>query len=203
LIHQAHGVVLDIGPGSGEWLSGFDKEKITKIYGVEPNVNHHPKLRERIRKAGLQDKYVIVPVGVEDLGDKWIKQGSVDSVVTVLCLCSIPTPDIMIGDLYKYMKEGGMWILFEHVKTKNAGWLMNYQCKFFFFSRGGVNRITLTYIEAMVNIFWPHVLGGCSLTRDTERSLKKAGPWSKVDLSPPDDETPYAVVPHVQGILVK
>jgi cyclopropane fatty-acyl-phospholipid synthase-like methyltransferase len=133
LIHQAHGVVLDIGPGSGEWLSGFDKEKITKIYGVEPNVNHHPKLRERIRKAGLQDKYVIVPVGVEDLGDKWIKQGSVDSVVTVLCLCSIPTPDIMIGDLYKYMKEGGMWILFEHVKTKNAGWLMNYQCKFFFF----------------------------------------------------------------------
>jgi hypothetical protein len=25
-----------------------------------------------------------------------------------------------------------MWILFEHVKTKNAGWLMNYQCKFFF-----------------------------------------------------------------------
>jgi len=33
LISQAHGVVLDIGPGSGEWLSLFDKKKVKKIVG--------------------------------------------------------------------------------------------------------------------------------------------------------------------------
>jgi hypothetical protein len=70
-------------------------------------------------------------------------------------------------------------------------------------SVGFFNSFMLTRIEAFVNVFWPHVLGGCSITRDTEKSLKSAGSWSKVDLSPPDDETPYQVLPHIQGILMK
>jgi SAM-dependent methyltransferase len=129
LIDQARGIVLDIGPGSGEWLSLFNKEKITKIYGVEPNVDHHPRLRERIVQAGLQDKYVIVPVGIEDLGEEWVKKGSVDSVITVLCLCSIPTPEYMISQLYQYIKKGGIWIIYEHVKTKEGVFMTAYQCK--------------------------------------------------------------------------
>jgi len=61
----------------------FDKEKVTKIYGVEPNVDQHAKLRERVKEAGLEDLYVIVPVGVEDLGEKWVKRGEVDTIVTI------------------------------------------------------------------------------------------------------------------------
>jgi SAM-dependent methyltransferase len=129
LINQAHGIVLDIGPGPGEWLALFDKEKVTKIYGVEPNADHHPRLRERIAHAGLQDKYVIVPVGIQDLGDKWVEKGSVDSVVTVLCLCSIPTPEYMIRELYQHIKEGGIWILYEHVKVKEGILIKFYACE--------------------------------------------------------------------------
>ncbi|KAG4436323.1 hypothetical protein IFR05_008217, partial [Cadophora sp. M221] len=69
LIAQARGVVLDIGPGSGEWLKCFDKEKVSKVFGVEPNPDQHPLLRERITEAGLEGVYEIVPVGVEDLGE--------------------------------------------------------------------------------------------------------------------------------------
>ena len=32
LIGLARGVVLDIGPGSGEWIGLFDKEKVIKVF---------------------------------------------------------------------------------------------------------------------------------------------------------------------------
>jgi len=54
LVSLAHGVVLDIGPGSGEWVSLFDKKKVDKIYGVEPNRDHHEGLRRRIKEAGCE-----------------------------------------------------------------------------------------------------------------------------------------------------
>lgn len=120
LMALASGVVLEIGPGSGEWVGTFDKSRVTKIYGVEPNKDHHALLRQRIKKAGLEDVYVICPVGVEALsegkGKEWeVKKESVDCVVTVQCLCSVPEPRKMMGELYEYLKEGGSWILYEHV----------------------------------------------------------------------------------------
>jgi SAM-dependent methyltransferase len=133
LIAQAHGVILDIGPGSGEWLTCFDKSKVSRIYGMEPNRDHHERLRERVKEAGLEDIYVVVPVGVEDLGSlKGIDlgKGEVDSVVTVFCLCSVPQPKKMIGELSGYLKEGGNWIVYEHVVTKERGWIAWYQGEF-------------------------------------------------------------------------
>lgn len=127
LMAQARGVVLDIGPGSGEWISFFDKTKVTKIYGVEPNRDHHHLLRKRIKQAGLSDVYVIVPVGVEDLGQEWVGEGSVDTVVTVQCLCSVPQPREMINALYGYVKEGGQWLVYEHVITHQGGLIALYQ----------------------------------------------------------------------------
>lgn len=56
---------------------------------------------------------------------------------------------------------------------------------------------------ATINLVWPHFLGGCSLTKDTEKMLKQAGPWSKVNLAQPETEPTYAVLPHIKGVLVK
>lgn len=132
LLSLASGTVLDIGPGSGEWVSVFDKSKITKIYGVEPNRDHHPALRKKIKEAGLEGRYEIVPVGVEDLGVKWVGLGSVDTVVTVQCLCSVDEPRKMMGELYGYLKEGGSWIVYEHVVVyPHQGFFMKkYQGEF-------------------------------------------------------------------------
>lgn len=32
MLELAQGIVLDIGPGSGEWIGRFDKEKVTKVH---------------------------------------------------------------------------------------------------------------------------------------------------------------------------
>jgi SAM-dependent methyltransferase len=117
LVAEARGVVLDIGPGGGGWLKHFDKTKVKKIYGVEPSPDHHEKLMQNIKENGLEDIYVLVPVGVEDLGEKWVKMGEVDTVVTIQCLCSVDEPQKMIRELYGYLKDGGCWIAYEHVKT--------------------------------------------------------------------------------------
>ena len=59
LSNSAKGVCLDIGPGSGQWLTLFGRAnnpQITKIYGIEPNVELHSMLRENANKAGIGTK---------------------------------------------------------------------------------------------------------------------------------------------------
>jgi len=183
LIAQARGIVLEIGPGSGEWVQLYDGKRVTKIYGLEPNKDHHALLRRRIKEAGLENIYEIVPVGVEDIGKFGIEDGSIDSVVTIQCLCSVTRPEGMIGELYGYIKPGGQWIVYEHVKTHHEGFMTRYQ--------------------DTIDIIWPHFLGGCSITRDTEKWLLAAGDWGSISLKQPEVETKYQVIPHVLGVLVK
>ena len=49
---------------------------------MEPNTDHHEGLRKRIKEAGLSDVYVIVPVGAENLGTRWVQKEEVDSIIT-------------------------------------------------------------------------------------------------------------------------
>jgi SAM-dependent methyltransferase len=120
--NNARGVLLDIGPGSGQWLFLFARAmnpSITKIYGVEPNAGLHAELRANAVKAGLGDVYEVIGCGAEELGTKGgVQRGSVDTIVTVQCLCSIPGPERVIGDLYPLLKPGGKWLVYEHVRTK-------------------------------------------------------------------------------------
>jgi SAM-dependent methyltransferase len=115
------GTVLEIGPGSGMWTSIFSPKylpSITKVYGVEPNPAQHPALQRQIAAAGLDDgTYEIVPVGIEDLAASGrVPLNSVDCIVTIMCLCSIPEPEHNIRQLYGYLKPGGRWYAYEHVK---------------------------------------------------------------------------------------
>lgn len=128
------GTVIEVGPGSGMWVSIYgdqyatlsdtvDKSipgkrtRVEKVFGIEPNATHHAALQSRISEAGLDGSYTIVPVGIEDIGSTGlIPKGSVDAIVTVLCLCSIPEPEKNIRELYEYLKPGGRWFVYEHVK---------------------------------------------------------------------------------------
>ncbi|KAK3351980.1 S-adenosyl-L-methionine-dependent methyltransferase [Neurospora tetraspora] len=230
------GVVLEIGPGSGMWVSLFSDEKylkdedeqqghdgeeeheglsaswatiaseqqqqkqatkkvvgsrqrITQVYGVEPNYGIHPLLQHNITQAGLSQTYTILPFGIEDI-ERYapqIQPESLDCIVSILCLCSIPEPQKNIAILYRYLKPGGRWFVYEHVKccsNKPGGWFMNAY-------------------QAFVNLFWPVCLGGCQLRRDTARYLREAGPWTDVDLAQPPKEQWHQTVPHIYGILTK
>ncbi len=117
---KAYGTVVEIGPGSGNQLSRYNKSNITKIYGVEPNLDLHAALRQTIKETGLSDIYEIVPCGVEDfdtLREYGILEGSVDTVMSVQVLCSVPRPEVMVKAIYRLLKPGGQMIVYEHVKS--------------------------------------------------------------------------------------
>jgi SAM-dependent methyltransferase len=186
--NNATGVCLDIGPGAGEWLYLFAKAKnpsITKIYGVEPNIGMHPKLRENAVKAGLGDIYEIVGCGAQELQAKaGFQSGSIDTIITIQCLCSIPTPQVVIRELAPLLKPGGKWLVFEHVKTKYRG---------FFVDRW----------QAGLNLIWPQFLNGCDIRRPTDQWLVDAAQWRSVDLRDGKGEGYYDTIPHVVGTLTK
>ncbi|KAI0526704.1 S-adenosyl-L-methionine-dependent methyltransferase [Xylaria bambusicola] len=213
------GVVIEIGAGSGLWVDIFSnrhlrgagegaagegeeggnraasaRQEITRVYGVEPNPEHHHALWHAVDDAGLLDVYEIVPVGIEDLSSsssssgrkKWdgnIEPGSVDCIVSVLCLCSIPDPQENIHELYKLLRPGGRWYVYEHVKVRYSWYMRLYQ--------------------RFLNIFWPRFIGGCELCRPTEQTLRETGPWAKIDVGQPVDEPWYHCVPHILGVFTK
>ncbi|KAJ4267729.1 hypothetical protein NW762_003844 [Fusarium torreyae] len=152
-----NGVVLEIGAGTGMWADVFAKVNggvsdegdaegevrrrkggngLTRVYGIEPNPKSAATLRRRVKEIGLDGVYEVVPVGIESLNDPeaWdgrIEPGSVDCIVTILCLCSIPEPEKNIKLLYESLKKGGRWYAYEHVRVnENKGFFLRvYQCK--------------------------------------------------------------------------
>ena len=123
LIYEAYGMVLELGPGDGQQIGRLDPSKITKIYGIEPNLALHPELRTSIAKAGLENIYTIVPCGIEDraeLRKYGIESEGMDTILSIKVLCSVPEPERMTRELYRLLKPGGQLLLSEHVRSKNV-----------------------------------------------------------------------------------
>lgn len=132
---EAGGTVLEIGAGTGVWAGLVAGQPgVERVFGVEPNAASLKVLRGTVEREGVGEKYVVVPAGIEDAGE-WVERGSVDCVVTVLCMCSIPDPDRIAKEVYGYLKPGGRWYAYEHVRADGVGWWMQcYQGKPLLFS---------------------------------------------------------------------
>ena len=99
----------------------------------------------RVHRAGLGGVYNIISAGIEDINKfqvigsdgnaRMIEKGSVDSIVTLLCLCGIPDPEKNIAELYQYLKKGGRWFVFEHVKHSGPWYMRFYQGLYPIFER--------------------------------------------------------------------
>jgi SAM-dependent methyltransferase len=93
LLSQAKGRVLEVGAGTGETVKYYDRSKVDVVYGVEPNLAALGDLRGQVVKFGMEDKYEILPFGVEDerkMSAAGVMPGSIDTIVCV----PIPTPAI-------------------------------------------------------------------------------------------------------------
>lgn len=192
LIAHATGVVLDIGPGQGHFMHLYaespNRTKITKIYAVELNKEHHPALIANANKAGLGDVFEILDCPIELLESKaGIQRHSIDTIVTFTVLCSMNDPEVLIKELRTYLKpNGGKWLVYEHVRRRDNGGIAWYQNK--------------------LNFIWPTFLNGCQLTRDTSDFIHRTGGWdmekSGGGLKQPENDSPWAVLPSTMGVLV-
>lgn len=93
-----HGVVIDLGPGSGNQLARFDTRRIAHVYGVEPNTAFaNEAFAERLRRTdiGAEGKYTLVPCGIEDAAEVLerrygVREGEVDCVLSMQVMVSGP-----------------------------------------------------------------------------------------------------------------
>lgn len=194
LLSRAHGVVLDIGPGSGSQVTYFSNNpNITAIYGAEPTLGLHQALQQRIDEAKLSDKYHILGCTAEkkDLLAALRKQGVsataeiFDTIVCVRVLCSVPNPDETVRELYSLLRPGGQLIVVEHIKNP---WTKNGSI---------IGRLAQLFYTA---IGWTFFMAACDMNRDTASSLRKAGAWEAVELK---TNFEWAALPYVSGTLTK
>jgi ubiquinone/menaquinone biosynthesis C-methylase UbiE len=149
LLAGLSGRVVEVGAGVGSNFEHYP-ETVTEVIAVEPE----PYLRGKAEQAAAKAR---VPVRVVDgVADALpLEDESVDAGIASLVLCSVPDQAVALAELRRVIKPGGELRFYEHVISNRR-------------SRQRVQR-------AMDATFYPHVAGGCHLTRDTRAAMEQAG----------------------------
>jgi ubiquinone/menaquinone biosynthesis C-methylase UbiE len=170
LLAGARGAVLEIGGGTGANLVHY--RDVDRVTIAEPD----PFMRSRIGPK-LQDSRV--PVDVSSAGAEALPfpDGSFDTVVSTLVLCTAPDQEAVLEEIRRVLRSGGRLLFIEHVRA--AGSMARWQDR----------------LEPL----WRRLLGGCHPNRDTVAAIEGAGFEMETFESfyPPDPLS--GLTPHVQG----
>ena len=170
LLAGARGAVLEIGGGTGANLVHY--RNVDRVTIAEPD----PFMRNRI---GPKLEEARVPVEVSAAGAEALPypDGSFDTVVSTLVLCTVPDQEAALDEVRRVLRPGGRLLFIEHVRA--AGSAARWQDR----------------LEPL----WRRLLGGCHPNRDTVAAIEEAGFEIETFESfyPPDPLS--ALMPHVQG----
>lgn len=203
LLASSKGLILDVGPGSGEQVHHFTHpENITAVYAVEPGVSMHAKLLAAAKKANLDGKYHVLgcTADMDSMLPHLIRVGLVhpdrtepkdlqifDEIVCLRVLCGVPEQESTIADLYSLLKPGGRFVVCEHVANSQDATAIMAQRIYMFFG-------------------WQKLMGGCDLMRHTLKALLKVAKekdgqgFKTVEVKELDKFSP---APHLVGVLTK
>lgn len=145
LVRRAHGVVVELGAGTGANLPFYDRAAIGRLLLVEPS----PAMRARL--AGVADGAEVVDATAARLP---LEDASADAVVATLVLCSVPDLDRALAEIRRVLRPGGRLLLLEHVRSDDpaaAVW------------------------QDRIDPVWCRVAQGCHPNRDTLAHVRAAG----------------------------
>ncbi|KAI9326422.1 hypothetical protein DFJ73DRAFT_954871 [Zopfochytrium polystomum] len=186
LLSLARGRVLEVGAGSGENVKFYEPEEIERLFCLEPFDTLRLKLESNLARSRLESKSTVIPSGLTSdrsaLTTASITPSSIDTIVLVQVLCSIPNPRLHLQYLQTLLKPGGQILLYEHVGSKDP-----------------VART----IQRIWNPVWSRCSGGCEIVRDSADWLNELGGWEKVEVQYPVAENSAFVYPHVVARFVK
>lgn len=152
LLADASGRVLEIGAGTGANLPHLPRTGFDALTLVEPSAAMRARLSARV--AALRDHLPedtrIIDGSAAALP---VPDGSIDTIVSTLVLCSVPDLDAAVHELRRSLAPDGRLLLLEHV----AG-------------HGRTRRLQRT-----VDPVWRVVARGCRLVRDTRSALERGG----------------------------
>jgi ubiquinone/menaquinone biosynthesis C-methylase UbiE len=146
---QASGIVLEIGAGTGENFSFYQKERVERVEAIEPDSAMLAYARQRLRQAA-------VPINLTQASSEALPfaDATFDSVVITLVLCSVEDPAQSLQEVKRVLKPQGTLFLFEHVRSQKTG-IADLQ-------------------DALVPVT-TRLFGNCHWNRDTARAVQEAG----------------------------
>lgn len=202
LFAQARGVVLEVGPGSGNQAGYFNaaEGQIKRVYGAEPATELHQLIQKNVVGTPIGPKYTVISadatkasISSELIGAGLIKsvddaEGIFDTILCIRVLCSVPNLERTITDLHALLRSGGTLLICEH--TANP-W------------KSSTGRILARLAQSLYMLLgWSYFVGDCSLTRHTEDMLRKDATrrWETIDIERHFGQAPLT---YISGSLVK
>lgn len=150
LLAQARGRVLELGAGTGLNL-GHYPQSIESLTMVEPDPHMTKQLRQKLDDSGMSAEISVVEAPGEDLP---FADGSFDTVVVTLVLCTVPDPETSLAEIKRVLAPGGQFLFLEHVRAHDDG-LARWQDR----------------LEGP----WKFLADGCRCNRDTVAAIGAAG----------------------------
>ena len=102
IVPLAKGTVLEIGIGSGLNMPFYDKNKISKIIGLDPSEELNEMALELAKENSLDIDFIIS--GAESMD---LESNSVDTVLVTYTLCTIPEVIASIHEIKRVLKPEG------------------------------------------------------------------------------------------------
>src|ERR687897_3594193 len=146
LLAGARGAVLEIGGGTGANLAHY--RDVDRVTIAEPD----PFMRSRIGPK-LEDARVPVEVSAAGAETLPFPDGSFDTVVSTLVLCTVQDHDAALDEVRRVLRPGGRLLFIEHVRADGsaARW------------------------QDRLGPLWGRLFGSCHLDRDTIAAIEEAG----------------------------
>lgn len=149
IVPLASGDVLEIGFGSGRNLPFYDRDKVRRIFGLEPSEGMRRKAKPLVDASMLDVEFIDLPGEQIPLDAR-----SVDTVLVTYSLCTIPDAVTALEGMLRVLRPGGRLLYCEHGKAPD--------------------RDVLRWQDRL-NPAWSKVTGGCNINRDIPALIESAG----------------------------
>lgn len=149
VVPRAHGVVVEVGIGTGHNLPCYDSHRVRKVIGVDPS-------EASWRLAGKRAARVPFPVDFIGLPGEQIPldADTADCAVITFSLCTIPDPVRALRALARVLKPGAPLYFCEHSRAP---------------------EVAVQRWQDRLDPLWCRLMGGCHLNRDIPELLREAG----------------------------
>jgi ubiquinone/menaquinone biosynthesis C-methylase UbiE len=111
LVSAAAGRVVEIGAGTGLNFTHYGTD-LDQLVVTEPDEAMALRAEARMREAGRPGE--VVRAGAESLP---MPDGSVDTVISTLVLCTVPDPGAALAEVARVLRPGGRLLFSEHVRS--------------------------------------------------------------------------------------
>lgn len=149
IVPRASGDVLEIGFGSGLNLPHYDRDKIRRIWGLEPSAGMRKLAAAQIEKSGIDVELIDLPGEENPLHDN-----SVDTVLVTYTLCTVEDVASALEGMRRVLRPDGQLLFCEHGKAPDSN---------------------VAKWQDRLNPTWKKFAGGCNMNRDIPQLLGAAG----------------------------